>query len=965
MLSLNYVSGNNKISYVGPTVGSREMSTAIVDTNWHHIVCTVDETSNVLNFYIDGRLDSTQTTVGVLAANSAPLIFGIRTNYFNGLIDETKIYNYARSADEVRLDYQAGLATHIGPSGGTCDQNTASCLDSGMVGYWDMDDGAGTVAKDKTSNHNDATLYGNRNFVANPSFEIGVAGVTSANFSTTNSTGNSYVGSYALKASAAAGVGSGATVTYINTPSVSAVSGGIYSYSVSYKVVNSGGGNWTMYVTGRQIPAGSGSTTLIADGAWHQFTTTGTNDLGAGTEYIRTYLSSPSTLPSNAEIWFDAVQIEQANSSTSYCDGSLSSGRWEGTAHASVSVCNPPTWVSGKYGNALNLNSPINYLNCGHNSSLNVSNSTTISAWVKTTPNGNQSIVQKGNNGCIHPEWFYYDGDQLTLRSSIADPNYYIKSSVINLHDDAYHFVSVVATDGQSPKFYMDGVDVSNSTNIYHKAGSNSDSYDLIVGAARVSCSNPDLYSDQFIGNIDDLRIYNYARTASEITADYQAGVATHVWPNRETCDRDPAGCMNKGLVGYWDMDEGKGLVANDKSGNGNKGTLINGPRWVEGKNGGAVQFDGINDYFLTGNSPVFSVESVAIEAWVKVKNLTPRPSLVGNTSTGYWMFLGTNGSMYMYLNTNEGWHGAGTSATYTWTDGWHHIVQQYDSNTQTVKYYRDGVNVYTNTSGTTGKINSSLGGIRFGTENGNYFNGLLDDVRIYNRALSPEEVRYHYNQGGPVGWWKMDEGKGNKAGDASVNKNKGVLGDGTCQPGSGTCPSWVEGKFGSALSFDGSNDYVNCGNNNSLKVTQNYTVEAWLKTSTASVNGQKPVNKNLNFQILVASTFTRFWLYDGSWHAIEAPTSIIDGTWHHVVGVRNRTNTVSKLFIDGAEKATANDTWGDSTNAVNLIIGMREAGDNNGSFNGLIDDVKIYNYARTAEQIKVDYNDGVAAHLK
>jgi len=92
------------------------------------------------------------------------------------------------------------------------------------------------------------------------------------------------------------------------------------------------------------------------------------------------------------------------------------------------------------------------------------------------------------------------------------------------------------------------------------------------------------------------------------------------------------------------------------------------------------------------------------------------------------------------------------------------------------------------------------------------YLDGLIDEVRIYNRALSAEEVRYHYNHGGPVAAWDMDEGSGTKINDQSGNHNDGVLTNfnttdsGTAESGTSdtltddnktwTASQWVNGKI-------------------------------------------------------------------------------------------------------------------------------------------------------------------------
>ncbi len=127
------------------------------------------------------------------------------------------------------------------------------------------------------------------------------------------------------------------------------------------------------------------------------------------------------------------------------------------------------------------------------------------------------------------------------------------------------------------------------------------------------------------------------------------------------------------------------------------------------------------------------------------------------------------------------------------------------------------------------------------------FFNGKIDDVRIYNRALSPTEVKQLYNLGtanaahsntvalsnGLVGYWTFDgpamDWRKNQVADASGNGNTGSL----VSLGTTTAPT--PGKIGQALKFDGSTSYVDIGNVSALSFdrTTPFTISMWLKTSS------------------------------------------------------------------------------------------------------------------------------------
>jgi hypothetical protein len=135
-----------------------------------------------------------------------------------------------------------------------------------------------------------------------------------------------------------------------------------------------------------------------------------------------------------------------------------------------------------------------------------------------------------------------------------------------------------------------------------------------------------------FNGLIDDVRIYNYARTPEEIRLDYNAGLAARLGPH-SGCDEDPGSCMTKGLVGYWNFDEAGGTTAYDGSDYGNDGTLYNNPAWTAGapapgggSQGTALQFDGVDDYVDCGNDVSLNpgTSDFTWEGWFKTSSNGP-----------------------------------------------------------------------------------------------------------------------------------------------------------------------------------------------------------------------------------------------------------------------------------------------------------------------------------------------------
>jgi hypothetical protein len=198
------------------------------------------------------------------------------------------------------------------------------------------------------------------------------------------------------------------------------------------------------------------------------------------------------------------------------------------------------------------------------------------------------------------------------------------------------------------------------------------------------------------------------------------------------------------GLVGHWKLDETSGNIAADSSGNGNNGTLYGNPTWqpTGGKLNGALQFDGVNDYVDCNNASVLNIQDkITLTCWIKVSAFTRSWETIlskGDDSYRLCRSAGTGNSI----------HFACTGTTLSGMDGrtnvtdnnWHHIAGVYDGSEAAL--YIDGV--LDTAIPCTGQINSSTYNLFIGDNSqmrGRYLTGLVDDVRIYSRALSVQDV--------------------------------------------------------------------------------------------------------------------------------------------------------------------------------------------------------------------------------
>ncbi len=613
------------------------------------------------------------------------------------------------------------------------------------------------------------------------------------------------------------------------------------------------------------------------------------------------------------------------------------------------------TWAQGKRGSALSFDGVDDYVNAGNGQSMDITDKITLSAWVNPSSWGSSDfprIIVKETGVSVNSYALYVRKDN-SLLTFVSGGNLTTTETIP--FNQWTHITAIYDSAGgtNNRKIYFNGRLVAQNTGT---SQINSTAYNVFIG------NGPD-NSRQWDGLIDEVKIYDYARTEEEIRLDYNAGVATHLGPSGKTCSEDPAGCMDFGLAGHWDMDEGNGSILNDKSGNNNHGTLANGPKWAQGKHGTALQFDGKDDYVDAGNGSSLNMganQDFSIEAWVKYSNNPSYHIIAGKycdiNTAGYW--LDVLGNRIRLRVGDGGGSYVDTVTTSNYNDNkWHHIMAIADRD-GLAYIYIDGNQVKSNDiSSENGDTGSEALSIGWPTDsNYAYFNGQIDEVKIYNRALSAEEVRYHYNQGKPVAQWDMDEGSGLVINDKSGNGNNGTLVNDT---------TWAQGKHGSALSFDGVDDYVSVPNSSDLDITadESFSYSLWLKTTSTGCASCHFLIKygSDGYSLHINGGGIRALVNDSDEQIVSPSYQINDGIWHYVEVVFDRSTDYMTLYVDGTSRSRTNvATIGSLSNPQPLYLMHFSTI----YFAGLIDEVKIYDYARTEEEIRLDYNAGLATHL-
>ncbi len=436
----------------------------------------------------------------------------------------------------------------------------------------------------------------------------------------------------------------------------------------------------------------------------------------------------------------------------------------------------------------------------------------------------------------------------------------------------------------------------------------------------------------------------------------------------------------NSSLVGEWKFDEGVGQYTNDTSGRDNDGTLLDfdpgnadlntPPVWTpNGVSGSALYFDGVDDYVDIDYIPnTFNNHDFSISVWVH-----PTASMsygviyaVGETGGGADKaieFKLSSGVVDIW-HWSDNWNTGCTVNLGEWT----YLTYNYVSSTKTGSIYVDGQ--FENSHIFSGYLDINDDGyipsqIGLGYP-GRYYKGYIDEVQIYNKTLSSTEISDKYNiTGNKVGEWKLDEGAGINAADTSQHSNLGTLTnmDDT---------NWVDGIFGKALHFDGSSEFVDCGNDTSLDLPHRFSIEAWVKPTSAGTGTYRTVVSKaiqntatgISYAYLL-STDNRVIIYLGNGVTSEnyiSNTPLTPDVWNHIAIVATDTELIS--YLNGQpDGAKLTHTVTPQVIGSNVRIGVKAMAPTQ-YFNGAIDEVNIWNYSLSPDDILANYNNSLSNAL-
>jgi uncharacterized protein (TIGR03437 family) len=252
----------------------------------------------------------------------------------------------------------------------------------------------------------------------------------------------------------------------------------------------------------------------------------------------------------------------------------------------------------------------------------------------------------------------------------------------------------------------------------------------------------------------------SFTTTAASVTSNTTATVTASLNGSSKNCNLTLAApaAPNSGLVAAYSFDEGTGLTVTDTSGNGLTGTIVNASWSSTGKYGKGIAFNGTTSYVDLGNpTPLQFTGSKTVEAWINAAADPADDGQIIAKSDGYgWQFKTSPDTgphtFGLGVSPNSGSLIQRYSTSVRSLNTWYHVAGVYDAVSGSLNIYVNGV---LNSGVLTGTIplsqfNQNVN-VNIGRRTGGfYFSGIIDEVRIYNRALSAAEIQTDMNT--PIG---------------------------------------------------------------------------------------------------------------------------------------------------------------------------------------------------------------------
>jgi hypothetical protein len=626
----------------------------------------------------------------------------------------------------------------------------------------------------------------------------------------------------------------------------------------------------------------------------------------------------------------------------------------------------------------------------------------TIAAWVRPNSLQARDIVDRQAGSCSVSSYFFYAEANGTFGFLTCDEgDFQDECSTNQLYTPGKWYFVVATHDGDACRMYVNGAEDTNTIQTVG-TGPKDSSADIYLGAKADDSAN-------FDGSIDEIRIYGRALTADEIKTLYTSG-GTRI----KLGAPNSIGSLSQGLVGWWTMDgadtskNNSGVITViDRSGSGNTGKSVNAaqaPVPAFGKLGQALSFDGSNDTIPTVDiNSLDGVAQMSVSAWVYQRSTTSESVVlseyvpINDVGWGLSSSATANGGgddMQFRIDDSSTF----TTANVHQANRWEHWLAVYNGGlaaADRVKLYLNGVRQATSNDvnpPTTTTANSDAPFLGAYADSSQFWDGSIDDVRVWSRAIATDEIKRLYNMGstlkqgapnssgslssGLVGWWTMDGADTSVDGSGVVTAYDRSGNNRTASSAPQTPPTKAIGKIGQGLEFDSSTNLLSAGKPASLNNIAAKTICAWIRPSSFALRdimgkydggGLGGWVFRLGNNCATGQDLCYFNSFDSASNGYWSTSGGITlNAWNHVCVAYDNSSTANDaaFYINGVSKAVT-ETIGPpqgtpvDDSPASLIIGNITEGAGDSSFGGTIDDLRLYNRLLSIDEVKRLYNMG------
>ncbi len=989
-----------------PSDSASTSTTSFDDNRWHHFAAVKNGTTSI-TIYVDGVQYQTDSTItSSTLVNTDNFYIGIdgdgASNGFSGFIDEIKVYSSVRSSSQIYSD-MAGETSSRGTAVKLSDNQKS--FSHGLVGYWQFDETSGN-AQDSSGNgitltNNGTASYANGKFGNAPD----MVPASSQYFSTTTTIPSIRTVSFWVYPDS--------TTNYYFS-----LTGSVYLTSSSGTLTATGFTDPQIFVNG--VPS-----TTISSAKWSLVTVTTQAPVDASTFYIGRQGTNYMDGKIDDFRLYNRT-LEQREIFDLFLAGPSAKAHWKmdentgsvindssGNGNTSSSFSGNTSWTQGVIGSALSFDGNDDVVTISETTSTDLgstNDSYTVSAWFKTSYDSStsQTIIAKNDGTGAYPFSLYLDSNEYACFQISDGTNSPSVCGTTTLNDGKWHHI-LGKRDVLNDVIYLyvDTVPISSTTDTTTTSTANNDN--ISVGNSGTSYT-----ANDFNGSIDNAKIYNYALWELQITDSTSSG---------HSISGSPVSTM----AAYFKLDEnlsGNGTIY-DSSGYGINEDLVSSggnPFTSNGKVNGAINCFAPTTFQMTsGYDSIFNLgtESFSFSLWVKSSSATnpsANESVIGvglsSGSRGYVIFFDTSGRINFAIDDDTTYTPDDViTSTEDYYDAQWHNITAVKSTTQKISLYVDGrLTASKEPLTANGSLRPASDDFSFcyKTINGvnSRFTGYIDEIRYFTFEIFQPQVDVLYNlastttlgsvnSSGSPEWSKKSSycPPGNSCSSPIMaydfEENTGTtiysstpenaVSDGST---SGMSQSnWVPGKIGTALKFDGTDDYATTFDPPQLDGAVEVTVSAWVKfnslSNLATIFARRQ-NSNNRLVMQAGSTLggnndinivtnCNLCSTPNSSTAYTTGNILTTGTWQHLAFTYNPNGSTNddkvKFYLNGVRQSlTHSATVPNSlnSNAISPTIGV-ETGPTAGTYaNAIIDQVRYYNYVRTQSQIAWDYNKGM-----